>query len=311
MTRYVLITAGRGVLTLLAVSVIVFSLGRVTGNPLDVLSPPDLPKVDRAAIAAKWGLDQPLPRQYATFLWRAVRGDFGTSFQYQGSSVTRLILDRLPASLQLWLAGFVLTLGVGVPIGILSAVRRDSWIDRLAKGIALFGQSVPAFWLGIVLIWVFSVTLGWFPTSGRQGFSSMVLPTIVLSLFGIAALARLLRSSLLEVLDSEYIKLARLKGLSSRRVIWKHALKASAIAPLTFLGAIIGHLLVGSVIVEVVFSWPGLGLLAFTAADARDFPVMQAIALLGSGWIIFMNLSVDLLYAGLDPRIRVGRRERS
>lgn len=308
MTRYALISSLRGLLTLVAVSMIVFALGRVSGNPLDVLTPPNLPRADREAIAAKWGLDRPLPQQYETYLLRAVRGDFGASLTYSNVRVLSLIRSRLPASLELGLAGLALTIAVAIPMGVLSAVKRGTWVDRLAKGIALFGQSVPVFWLGIVFIWVFSVSLGWFPTSGRAGFRSLILPGFLLSLFGTAALIRLLRSSMLEVLGSEFIKLARLKGLSRFRVIWKHALKAAAIDPLTFFGTLVVHLLTGIVVVEVVFSWPGLGLLAFEAADARDFPVVQALALLFSGATILMNLTIDLLYAWLDPRVRLGGR---
>lgn len=308
MLRYALLRAARGVLTLLAISAIVFSLSRITGSPEDVLMAPDLSPVDRQAILDRWGLDEPVAAQYWSFLTNVVHGDFGTSFKYPSSSVMEVILARLPASLELGFAALVVTLLVGVPLGVLAAVRRGGWFDRAAKAVALFGQSVPEFWLAILLVWVLAVQLRMFPTSGSSGPGSMVLPVVVLSIFGIAALVRLFRSSMLEVLDSEFIKLARLKGLSPARVLGKHALKAAANAPLTFLGGIVVHLLAGSTVVEIVFSWPGVGLLAYEAANARDFPVVQALALFGAAAVVGMNLLVDLLYVYIDPRVRLGAR---
>lgn len=308
MARYALVNGIRGILTILAVSFIVFSLARLTGSPLDVLAPVDMGEEDRAALAAKWGLDRPLLEQYAIFMGNAVRGDFGPSFKFPDESAGEVIVQRLPRSVQLGAVGLLLTLVVGVPLGILSAVRRNSWLDRTAKGIALFGQSVPEFWLAIVLVWVFAVNLHWVPTSGRSDWTSMVLPALVMSVFGIAALLRLFRSSMLETLGTEYVKLARLKGLSKTRVIWKHALKPGAIGPLTFFGGIAVRMLTGATVVEIVFAWPGVGLLAFEAANARDFPVVQALALFTAVVIVVMNLTIDLLYAYLDPRVRLGQR---
>lgn len=307
MARYAVVNLFRGLLTLLAVSFIVFMLARLTGDPLDVLAPVDMGPEDEAALAAKWGLDGPLPEQYAAFLGNALRGDFGPSFLFAEETAASVIAERLPRTLQLGAAGLVLTLLIGIPLGILSAVKRNSWIDRVAKGLALFGQSVPEFWLAIMLIWVFAVQLGWVPTSGRAGFSSIILPAVVTALFGIAALLRLFRSSMLDTLSTEYVKLARLKGLHKRRVVWKHALKPAAIAPLTFFGRIAVHLLTGATVVEVVFSWPGIGLLAYESANGRDFPVVQALALLTSAAIVLTNLVTDLLYGYLDPRVRLGQ----
>lgn len=308
MARYALVNAIRGILTVLAVSFIVFSLARLTGSPLDVLAPVDMGPEDRAALAAKWGLDRPLLEQYVIFIGNAVRGDFGPSFKFPNETAGAVIAERLPRSIQLGAVGLLLTVVVGVPLGILSAVRRNSWLDRTAKGIALFGQSVPEFWLAIVLVWVFAVNLHWVPTSGRSDWTSMILPALVMSVFGIAALLRLFRSSMLETLGTEYVKLARLKGLSKTRVIWKHALKPGAIGPLTFFGGIAVRMLTGATVVEIVFAWPGVGLLAFEAANARDFPVVQALALFTAVVIVVMNLTIDLLYAYLDPRVRLGQR---
>ena len=308
MARYLLVSTARALLTVIAVSILVFSLARLTGSPLDALTDEEMTERQREAVAEKWGLNRPLPEQYLTFMANAVRGDFGVSFKFESQGATGVILERFPRTLQLGAFGLILTVLVGIPMGVLSAVRRGSWLDRIARTIALLGQSVPEFWLGIVLIWVFAVVLGWLPTSGRSGPESLVLPGITLAVFGIAALLRLLRSSMLDTLGAEYIKLARAKGLSEARIVWKHALKNAAIGPLTYFGRIIVHLLVGATVIEVVFSWPGLGLLAYEAANARDFPVMQALALIGCVAVVGMNLVIDVLYGAVDPRIRLGQR---
>jgi peptide/nickel transport system permease protein len=306
MGRYTLVRLGRGVLTLLFVSVLVFMLARLSGDPLDTLSPDALPEKDRVALVAKWGLDHPVVEQYWTFLKNAAQGDFGISFKNPGTSATGLIASRIPASVKVGLVAIFLELVIAVPIGILAAVKRGKLIDRFARGLALFGQSVPEFWLGIVFIWIFAVRLGWFPTSGMGGLRSYVLPGVTLALFGIAALTRLFRSSILDTLDTEFVKLARLKGLSEKRVVGKHVLKASIISPATFFSYLLVHLITGTAVVEVVFSWPGVGLLAYQSANARDFPVVQAIALYVSAVIILLNLAVDLFYAWVDPRVRLG-----
>lgn len=306
MTRYALINSLRGLLTLFAVSILVFSLARLTGNPLDVLAPIDMSPQDQAALEAKWGLDKSLPDQYVSFVVNAFRGDFGPSFKYPSETATSIIVDRLPKTLQLGAVATVLTIIVGVPLGILSAAKRGTIVDRIAKGLALFGQSVPEFWLAIVLIWVVAVQLGWVPTSGIGDWRSYILPSIVISVFGIAALLRLFRSAMLETLGSEYVKLARLKGVSEFRVVMKHALKPASIAPLTFFGGVVVRMLTGATVVEIVFSWPGVGLLAFEAANARDFPVVQALALFTAASIVIMNLLIDLAYAYIDPRVRLG-----
>jgi peptide/nickel transport system permease protein len=306
--RYIVSSVVRGLLTLFAVSIIVFGLARLTGDPLDVLAPVDMGAEDQAALAAKWGLDKPLPQQYLTFIGSAFQGDFGPSFQFPDESAGTVIAERLPRSLQLGVIGLLLTILIGVPLGILSAVRRGSLLDRVAKGIALFGQSVPEFWLALMMIWVFAVNLNLVPTSGRGGWTSAIMPSIVMATFGIAAVLRLFRSSMLDTLGTEYVKLARLKGLPKTKVIFKHALKPGTIPPLTFFGRIAVRMLTGATVIEVVFSWPGAGLLAFEAANARDFPVVQALALFTSAAIVLMNLATDVLYAYLDPRVRLGQR---
>jgi peptide/nickel transport system permease protein len=306
--RYVVLNVIRGVLTLLAISVIVFFLARLTGDPVDVLGPENMAPVDEAALRAKWGLNGSLVEQYFSFLGNAVRGDFGPSFKYPDETAASVIVERIPKSLQLGVVGVLLTILVGVPLGVLAAARRGSWYDRIAKGIALFGQSVPEFWLAIMLVWVFAVQLGWVRTSGQAGWSSVILPSTVMALFGIAALLRLFRSSMLDTLGTEYVKLARLKGLPRSRVVWKHALKPASSGPLTFFATVAVRLLTGATVVEIVFAWPGVGLLAYEAANARDFPVVQALAMITSTAIVVMNLVVDVLYAYLDPRVRLGQK---
>ena len=306
MARYILINSFRGLLTIIFVSVVVFSLARLTGDPMDVLAPTDMSDEDQDALRALWGLDKPLLEQYVIFVQSAAEGDFGPSYLYRSETAAEVILDRLPASLYLGFVATILTIVVGVPLGILSAVKRGTIYDAIGRGFALFGQSVPEFWLGIVLIWVVAVQVGPIPTSGMGTWQSYILPSIVISIFGIAALLRLFRSAMLETLGTEYIKLARLKGLSEWRVVCKHALKPAAIAPLTFFGQLSVRMITGATVVEIVFSWPGVGLLAYEAANARDFPIVQALALFVAACVVVMNLMIDIAYAYIDPRVRLG-----
>ena len=304
MQRYIARRVLHSIMAILAMSVIVFALARVSGNPLDVMLPLEASREDYERVSKHWGLDQPLITQYFIFLGKALGGDFGYSWKWPGHSAMGLVWQRLPATLQL--AGFALLISVviALPIGVLAAVMKGTVWDSAAKIIALLGQSLPAFWLGIVLMWVFAVHLGWFPTSGRGGLSHMVLPAITLGWFQVAALMRLTRSSMLEVLDSEFVKLTRIKGLPEWKVVWKHCLRNAAIAPLTFFAIIAGVLMTGAVVTESVFSWPGTGLLVVDAVRARDFQVVQAVVIVFAGIFILTNLLVDILYAYLDPRIR-------
>jgi peptide/nickel transport system permease protein len=304
MQRYVARRALQSLLAILVMSLIVFSLARITGNPLDVMLPLEAGPEDYERVSKHWGLDQPLAVQYLIFLRKALGGDFGNSWKWHGHSAMGLVWQRLPATLQL--AGFALFISVviALPIGVLSAVMKGTVWDSAAKIIALLGQSLPAFWLGIVLMWIFAVHLGWFPTSGKGGLQHMILPAITLGWFQVAALMRLVRSSMLEVLDSEFVKLTRIKGLPEWKVVWKHCLRNAAIAPLTFFAIIAGVLMTGAVVTESVFSWPGTGLLVVDAVRARDFQVVQAVVIVFAGIFILTNLLVDILYAYLDPRIR-------
>jgi peptide/nickel transport system permease protein len=285
-------------------TLIVFSLARFSGNPLDMMLPLEAGPEEYERVSKHWGLDQPLHTQYFIFLSKAVRGDFGNSWKWHGESAMGLVAQRLPATLQLAGLALGVSLVIALPIGVMAAVMKGSGWDTAAKIIALLGQSLPTFWLGIVLMWIFAVHLGWFPVSGRGGVEYMVLPAITLGWFQVAAIMRLVRSSMLDVLDSEFVKLTRIKGLAEWKVIWKHCLRNAAIAPLTYFAIIVGLLVTGSVVTESVFSWPGTGLLVVDAVRARDFQVVQAAVIVFAGIFILTNLMVDILYAYLDPRIR-------
>jgi peptide/nickel transport system permease protein len=304
MQRYIARRALQSLVALWVMSLIVFTLARFSGNPLDVMLPMEATAEDYERVARHWGLDQPLYTQYAIFITRALQGDFGTSWKWPGRTAMGLVAERLPATLQLAGTALLVSVLIALPIGVLSAVKKGTGWDTAGKVIALLGQSLPGFWLGIVLMWIFAVHLGWFPTSGQGGIQYMILPAITLGWFQVAAMMRLVRSSMLEVLDSEFVKLTRIKGLAEWKVVWKHCLRNAAIAPLTFFAIIAGVLMTGSVVTESVFSWPGTGLLVIDAVRARDFQVVQAVVIVFAGIFILTNLLVDILYAYLDPRIR-------
>ena len=303
MQRYILVRFLQAILALWAVSIIVFGMARITGNPLDTLLSFDATDEQRAAVEAYWGLDKSLPEQYFTFVGKALTGDFGQSFKWR-EPVMELVKDRFVNTVALAGLGIAVATAIAIPIGILSAVSRGSLLDVVGKVIALLGQSTPPFWLGLMLMWIFAVNLSLLPTAGTEGISSYILPASALGLFWVAALMRLIRSAVLDELDSEYVKLARIKGLTERKVIWKHVLRNASIAPLTYFGIILGSLLLGSVSIETVFAWPGLGALAFDAVSARDYPLVQAIVMVFAVLFILVNFLVDILYAYLDPRIR-------
>ena len=289
--------------TILLVSVIVFVMVRVSGDPRTLLLDDYASIEDYDELTANLGLDKPLFTQYGIFLRHALVLDFGDSVVDE-QPVTATILQRLPATLQLGLAAFAFSLIVGIPLGILSSVKRDSSWDHVGKVVALLGQSLPHFWLGIMLMFFFAVTLGWVPPSGRYEWSSFILPAITLGWFTTAANMRLVRSSMLTALDSEYIKLARAKGVSETVIVWKHALKNAVIPPLTFMGVTLGTLVTGSIVAEAVFAWPGIGLLAFDALRQSDYAMLQGIIIFFTLMYVGTSLAVDILYAYLDPRIR-------
>ena len=303
MQRYVLMRVMQALLAFLAVSMLVFWVARLSGDVLNTLMPMEATAEDFAQAREHLGLDKPLPVQYAIYVSQVVRGDFGTSIRAK-VPVTQLIQERLPNSLKL--AGFsmLIALSLALLLGVTAAVKKGSIIDTISRIAAVSGMSIPAFWLGIMFILIFGVYLRLFPVFGTGGIQHYVLPGVVLGWNFSAALTRLLRSSMLEVLDSEYVKLARIKGVSERWVIWRHALRNALIPVVTFAGFYFGLLIGGVVIVETVFAWPGLGLLAYESLIWKDYPVIQGTVLVICASVLTVNLGVDILYAYLDPRIR-------
>ena len=300
MQRYLFFRVGQSFLALIGVLILVFFLTR---PPIDEVfgsmpTPEEFERVEKA-----WGWDKPMVVQYGLYVKNVLQGDWGVSWKW-GSGALDIVLEKFPATVQLAAFTLVISTVLGISIGMLVATRKDTPFDYGGKVIGLLGQSLPSFWLGIVLMWVFAVLLGWLPTSGRGGIAHMIMPAITLGWFNVAALMRLTRSAMLEALDSEYVKLARIKGLQEWKVVWKHCLRNAAIAPLTYFGLVAGFLLTGSVVTETVFAWPGTGLLAVEAVQARDYQVVQAVVLFMAGIFIVSNLVVDILYAYLDPRIR-------
>ncbi|MFN3273606.1 MAG: ABC transporter permease [Paracoccus sp. (in: a-proteobacteria)] len=304
MQRFFLIKSAEAAIALWVITMIVFGLTHFSGNPVGALLPDDASPEQIAFLVAKLGLDQPIHIQYLRFLGNALQGDFGMSMKWPGESAMGVVLSRLPATLVLGGVAMLISVVVAIPLGVASAARKGTLIDSIAQGIALIGQSMPSFWLGIILIWVFAVGLGMFPTSGSGTWLHLVLPAISIAWFQISALTRLTRSAMLEVLDAEYVKLARAKGVSEPVIVWKHALRNAAVVPLTYFGVLAGSVLTGSVVIETVFSWPGLGWTAIEAIKARDFPVVQSVVIVFAIIFILANLLVDLLYAFVDPRIR-------
>ncbi len=304
MQRYILHRSAQGLLAVVVISMVVFALARVTGDPTQVLLPDEASEEQILATQIEWGLDKPLHIQYWIYIKRLTRGDMGNSFKWYGVPATQLIKERLPATIQLSMFALLISAGIAFPVGVMVAVKKDTGIDYAGKMFAILGQSAPPFAIGLILMWIFAVQLDWFPTSGKGGLSHMILPGVALGYYNVAALMRLTRSSMLEVLDTEYIKLARIKGVSERRVIWKHCFRNALIVPLTYFGLIGAVLITGSVVTETVFAWPGLGALVIEAILARDFTVVQAVVLLFAFTFILINIMVDILYAYIDPRIR-------
>ena len=303
MQRYIFVRFGQAIITLLVLSLAVFLSVHMTGNPAVYLLGPDDGYEEYEQLKKNLGLDKPLYHQYGVFLGNAVQGEFGKSFT-MGRDARELLIQRLPATLQLAGVAFLLIVIIGVPIGVLSAVKRDSIFDQMGKFFAVAGIAAPSFWIAIMLILLFGAILGWLPTHGRGGIDHFLLPAFVLSWNGMAGVVRLSRSSMLEVLDSEYVKFARIKGLGERVVVYKHALKNAVIPVMTFSGLTLAGLLNGSVVVEVVFAWPGIGRLMLQGINQRDFPVVQATVLAAGAFYIATALVVDILYAYVNPRIR-------
>jgi peptide/nickel transport system permease protein len=304
MRQFILRRLGYSLLSLLLLSLTIFFFVRVTGDPAALLVEPGASEDDIAAIHQQFGLDRPLWVQYGLFMFNLARGDLGQSFYYQ-TPVFDLYLDRLPNSLLLAAVAMAFSLLVGIPSGILAAVRVGRFWDSAGKMFALLGLSLPSFFVGLVLILVFTVFLGWLPSSGSGTPWHLIMPAFALGWYFAAAHMRMTRSSMLEVLGSEYVKLARLKGLPQALVIGKHAFKNALIPVLTLAGINLVLMINVAVVVETVFAWPGIGRLLYEGISFRDFPVVQGIVILGGTMIVMVNLLVDVVYAVIDPRIRL------
>ncbi len=304
MQRYLLKRIVQAIITIFLMSIIIFLLGRLSGDPVVLLLGDLATEEEVQLITKELGLDKPLPVQYTVFLTNALKGDLGESVRGARRPVLDMIVERIPASFLLAVAAMLISIAIGIPIGVISAVRRGSIIDTLGRVFAMLGQSMPAFWVGIVLMYIISVQFRWLPTSGYGSFKQLILPAVSLSGISLAGIVRLTRSSMLDVLSGEYIKLARIKGLSESKVIWKHAFSNSLIPLLTFLGTLLTGLMTGVVVIETIFAWPGLGRLAWEAVSTRDFPMIQGVVLFMTFMFVAANLIIDLLYAYVDPRIR-------
>jgi ABC-type dipeptide/oligopeptide/nickel transport system permease component len=302
-TEYVIRRLALSGVALLGVITIVFVLLHASGDPATLLVTQDATQADLARIRQAYGLDQPLSVQYTRFVARVVRGDLGFSYR-QGLPVGELILERLRATFELALAGLAVAVLLGVPLGIIAAARRGYSVDTAAMTLALLGTSMPSFWLGLLLIIVFGVQLGWLPVSGYGSLRHLLMPAFVLGGFYAAQVSRLTRTSLLEVLAQDFVRTARAKGLAARAVLLKHVLRNAALPVLTVVGLDFGRMLGGAVVVETIFAWPGMGRLAVQAVLGRDFPVVQGAVIMGAAIFLSVNVIIDLLYGFIDPRLR-------
>jgi peptide/nickel transport system permease protein len=288
-----------------AVSAIAFMLLRISGDLAAALAGEDATAADVERIRREFGLDRPLVVQYGEWLWKALQADLGRSLFYP-ESVANLILARLPNTLTLAGLGLVIALGISIPLGVLAALRRNTWVDRSALGLAVLGQAMPNFWFGLLMIFLFGLTLGWLPVSGSDTLRHFIMPAVTLGWFAAPVLMRLTRGGMVEVLQSDYIRTAHAKGLPVRVVLFKHALR-NAIVPVVALSSVqFGNMLSGSVVIETVFALQGIGYLAWEAISRRDFPVVQGILLMVALFYVVLTLLADLANAWLDPRIRRG-----
>lgn len=303
--RYFAGRLAQAVLSILGVSTIVFFVLHLSGDPTLLLAPQNASADDIVRLRHSLGLDQPLLIQYLGFLAGLAHGDLGYSY-VQGQKASILVLQRLPYTAELALAALFLALAAGIPIGMLTAVYRGGWVERVLMPIVLVGQSMPSFWSGILLILIFAVQLRVLPSSGTEGLSSIILPAVTLASLSMATFARMTRSSFLEQLNREYVRTAYSKGVGGLRVMIHHILRNAAIPIITIVGLETANLLGGAVVTETIFAWPGIGQLTVQSIAARDFPVVEAIVLLGSTIYILVNLFTDLVYGVVDPRIRIG-----
>jgi peptide/nickel transport system permease protein len=303
MLRFVALRVGRALLTIALVVTFAFVVLRLSGDPALMIMSPDAPPEALAAFRQAWGLDEPIWLQYFKYFTAILQGELGQSFR-DGRPAIELVAERIPATLQLTLPALALKVGLGIPAGIYAALHRNSAIDRAVMTFAVAGFTVPSFVLGLVLVLIFAVQLGWLPSGGQESWRSVILPVISMGLGGAGVLARFTRSAMLEVLGQPYIRTASAKGVPWGQVVRGHALPNAAIPTVTIVGFMVGSLLAGAVVVESVFSWPGVGRLMVVAVANRDLAVVQCILLLVSATMVTSNLIVDLLYGVLDPRLR-------
>jgi peptide/nickel transport system permease protein len=303
MIGYLLSRLVQAVPALIGVTLVAFVLLQISGDMTIVLLPPDVTEAQRADFRRVYGLDQPIPVQYVKYLWQVAQGDFGRSFVH-GRPAIQVVLDRLPATIELTVVAMVIGVSLAIPAGVLSAVKRDSIFDRVVTILVMLGQSVPAFWLGMLVILLFSVQLQVLPVSGRGTLAHLVLPGLTLAMWPLTLTARLTRAGMLEVLSQDYIRTARAKGLSDLVVTSRHALRNALIPIVTVLGINLGGMLGGAVLTETVFAWPGVGTLVLASVLARDYPVVLAAMICVACAFVLINLMVDVAYGYLDPRIR-------
>mgnify|MGYP001593847790 CR=1 FL=1 len=303
MGAYIVRRLLQSLIVILGVIVITFVISRVIGDPVVLLLPPEASPEQRAYLTKDLGLDRPLYIQLVVYVAKVMKGDFGHSFRHQESAM-KLVFERLPASLYLSFVAVVLAIGVAIPLGIISAIKRGTIIDRIGMTIALFGQSIPAFWAGIMLIFIFAVKLHWLPPSGYGGFKYVILPATTLAFFVAAATARLTRSNVLDVLDMDYVRYARLKGVPEFVVITRHVIRNTFITIFNIVALQLGLVIGGAVITEFIFSWPGIGRLSLESIYSRDYPVIQATVVMAAFIFVVINLLVDVVYMATDPRVK-------
>ena len=308
MGRYAFKRLGYGVITIWLVTLVVFGMLRVSGDPIKFMLPPEASYSDIERMRRIHGLDKPLWYQYLLFNNSILTGEFGISLRWDQRPAFDVFMSRLPATIQLASAAVLFAVLLGVPIGVLSATRPDSVLDRLGRAFAITGQSMPVFWLGLLLILLFTVQLGWLPSAGgidRLGIKGIIMPAVSLGFYLVAAHMRIVRSTMLDALNSDYIKMGQAKGMPTRIVVWKHALKNAAIPVFTLFAVNFAQLISGAVITESIFAWPGIGRLLVESVFARDYTVVQTVVFFASAIIVMINIVVDLSYAWLDPRIRL------
>lgn len=303
MTRYVIIRIFQALIALIGITILVFILVRLSGDPMDLIRTPTSTEEEIARLKEYFGLDKSYPEQLWIYLSSLFRGDFGTSI-IKRQPVIDMIKAALPNTIKMGLPSFIIAMSLALVLGVLAATKRDSLLDNGVKLLAVLGQALPGFWVAVMLVLLLSVKFRLLPVAGMGTLKHYVLPVGTMVFFMLPGMMRLVRSSMLDVLDSEYIKLARIKGLPDRKIIWKHALRNAFIAPLTSAGMLFASLITGAVITEIIFNWPGMGRLAVEAVQARDFPVVQAITIIVASMVLGMNILVDITYAIVDPQIR-------